>query len=110
MLPEDKNKPYCICDMYTNEKDPKCKIHGDGGAQVERRVSCPPLDKHVRFILGRPCFTLGGIAERLRELGHEIKRKAEDEQAVVIHWMLSMYAKHGEDWLKKGNAELKEGS
>ena len=56
------------------------------------------LDDEVRWILGRPNFTCGSTAQVLRILGHEIKTKAEDEQAAVMHWMLCLYEKHGGNW------------
>jgi hypothetical protein len=44
---------------------------------------------------------LGSTARRLRKLGHKIETSAEDEQAVVIDWMLWMYAKYGKSWRDK---------
>jgi hypothetical protein len=61
-------------------------------------AGAPPLDDELRDILGRPCFTLIGMAQMLRSMGHDIKRRAEDEQAVSIHWMLDLYMKHGSEW------------
>jgi len=54
----------------------------------------------IRFILGRPNFWCGAKAIILRQRGHEIPRKAEDEQAYVIYWMLNMYKLHGGRWKK----------
>jgi hypothetical protein len=67
----------------------------------------PTQDKETRWILGRPCFVCAGIAQNLRAKGYEIERKAEDEQAVVIDWMLNLYAKHGTDWRSEAEAFLK---
>lgn len=58
-------------------------------------------------ILGRPCFTLIHMAQALRLAGREIPKRAEDEQAHCIHWMLSHYLKHGADWREHASAELK---
>jgi len=67
------------------------------------------LDDEVRFILGRPNFTLAGIARRLHELGiYEVKTKAEDEQAVAIHWMLTLYEKYGKEWRNKLDEAMNE--
>jgi hypothetical protein len=55
------------------------------------------LNEDVRWILGRPCFWCGSIAQALRKCGFEIKPKAEDKQAVVIYWLLGLYEKHGHD-------------
>jgi hypothetical protein len=56
------------------------------------------LDDETRWILGRPNFTLIRMSHRLRQLGHDIPKKAEDEQAACIYWMLCMYEQHGENW------------
>lgn len=64
------------------------------------------LNEHTRWILGRPNFTCGGIAEQLRGMGHAIARKAEDEQAAVIHWMLCLHEQHGERWRVEANKVL----
>jgi len=66
------------------------------------------FDKEVEWILGRPCFVCSPIAHRLNELGHHIKPHAEEEQAAVIYWMLCLYEKHGEDWKKKADEELRK--
>lgn len=65
-----------------------------------------PLNDYTRWILGRPNFACGPIASVLRSLGHEIEHKAEDEQAAVIHWMLSVYAEYGENWKRYGEKYL----
>jgi hypothetical protein len=68
-------------------------------------ASCPsrcstllPLDDEVKWILGRPNFWCANIAGALRRAGHEIETSSEDEQACVIHWMLSIYLEHGSKW------------
>lgn len=59
-------------------------------------AALPPLNDDVRWILGQPNFNCVTTAQLLRSLGHEIERKAEAEQAAVIHWMLGVYMQHGE--------------
>lgn len=56
------------------------------------------LDDQVKWIFGQPNFTCSGIAQALRNLGKQIDKKSEDEQAAVIHWMLNLYLTHGENW------------
>ena len=58
----------------------------------------PALDEHLRYILGRPNFWCHHLANALRAMGHEIARKAEEEQAAVIHWLLNAYFEHGPGW------------
>jgi hypothetical protein len=61
----------------------------------EGEVIMLDLNDETRWILGRPNFSCIGFANRLRQLGHEIENKAEDEQAAVIHWMLIRTGKDG---------------
>lgn len=72
--------------------------------------SAPELTDDLREILGRPNFTCHFIAKALRVMGHSIAHKSEDEQAVVIHWLLGIYLKHGPDWRQRAAAELEEAS
>ena len=65
-------------------------------------------DEDTQWILGRPCFAIADIARVLRLGGQEIKTRAEDEQAAAIFWMLGQYEKHGKDWRKKGDEELRQ--
>lgn len=70
----------------------------------------PELTDDLREILGRPNFTCHFIAKALRIMGHSIAPKSEDEQAVVIHWLLGHYLKDGSDWRLRAEAELKAAS
>jgi hypothetical protein len=65
------------------------------------------LNEHTRAILGRPNFTCIRIANRLRQLGQDIPRKAEEEQAAVICWLLNLYLEHGKKYIEAGEAFLK---
>jgi len=64
------------------------------------------LNDETRWILGRPNFTCAGIARDLRVLGQDIKQRAEDEQAAVIHWMLTLYEAHGAGWREAADRVL----
>jgi hypothetical protein len=67
------------------------------------------LDDELRWILGRPGFTVRGIAETLRAAtAYKVDRKHEDEQAVAIHWMLCLYLEHGPKWREIGEKQLDE--
>jgi hypothetical protein len=72
-------------------------------------VALLPLDEQTRIILGRPNFACIRTAQRMRELGHRIPRKAGEEQAAVIHLHLTMYQKHGAAWLEHANLYLEHG-
>ena len=56
------------------------------------------LDEDAIFILGRPNFWCGPIAHLMAADGHEVAKKAEDEQAAVIYFMLQMREDHGDTW------------
>ncbi|MFJ1573046.1 hypothetical protein K3F44_10025 [Pseudomonas sp. S07E 245] len=77
---------------------------------AEQHQVAPELTDDLREILGRPNFTCHFIAKALRVMGHSIAHKSEDEQAVVIHWLLGIYLKHGPDWRQRAAAELEEAS
>lgn len=66
-----------------------------------------PLDDETRWILGRPNFWCASVAQVLREDGHAIKTKAEEEQAAVIHWLLNLYLQHGDQWRDVAQQETK---
>lgn len=83
-------------------------------ANVEPSAPAAPvlteLTDDLREILGRPNFTCHYIAKALRLMGLSIAPKSEDEQAVVIHWLLGHYLKHGASWRQQAEAELKAAS
>lgn len=71
------------------------------------RYRMSSLNDDLRDILGFMCFQYISIAKLLRTSGYEIKTKAEDEQATVIHWLLSLYAEHGSGWRESARVALK---
>lgn len=77
-------------------------------ARIDERPVLPEMNDDLLFILGKPCFQCASIAQILRMTGEDIQPRAESEQAAVIHWMLSYYLKHGENWKAAANADLKE--
>jgi hypothetical protein len=65
------------------------------------------LTPELADILGRLCFSVAGIARRLHKLGlYDVKTRAENEQAAALHWMLTLYAKHGDKWMIEGEKIL----
>lgn len=77
-----------------------------GSEQQQAVFAIPDMDEHLLQILGRPNFWCSPIASVLRHGGAEIRRKAEDEQAVVIHWLLTLYLQHGAEWWEVATAEI----
>lgn len=109
-----------ICERLGRLECDVLRIHGvDISDQVEdliqfyRRpsqppaVTLPPLDDGMRKILGRPNFACAQLAHFLRQKGHEIKTRAEDEQAAVLHWSLGLYLQHGAKWIQAADEYLR---
>lgn len=65
-----------------------------------------PLDEETRFILSRMMWDTAPIARRLRELGQDIERKAEYEQAAAFHFLINLYLRHGKQWREELNEAL----
>lgn len=68
----------------------------------------PPLNDHMKAILGRMCFQCIHIAKLLRNDGQIIACRAEDEQAAVIYWLLNLYLEFGDAWSVQAGAKLGE--
>ena len=62
-------------------------------------------DKEIRHILGRPCFQFIGWAEAIRKLGYPLARKAEEEQALGIYYLLWLYDKHKDKYWEFANVD-----
>lgn len=67
----------------------------------------PAMTPELASILGLMCFQCVAFAQALRAGGHQIKPRAEDEQAAVLHWMLSHYFRHGEEWRAVAAEDMK---
>ena len=78
-----------------------------GAEQLAPVPVVPELTSELRWILGQMCFQHIHTAQALRLMGHQIARKAEDEQAVTIYWMLGHYLKDPENWRENATAEMK---
>lgn len=63
----------------------------------------PPLRRVLSMIM----WETGPIAHALRATGADIARKAEDEQAVVLHWLVGFVLEHGDDWHKYAAVALR---
>ncbi|MBR8054198.1 hypothetical protein [Burkholderia vietnamiensis] len=77
-------------------------------ADATRLVRAYPdeLIDDLRHVLGRPNFWCGRIARVMRAAGADIKTKAEDEQAHVLHWLVKLVLDHGAEWQKIAIEEL----
>ena|SRR5579863_1966413 len=78
-------------------------------ASVGKPVALPyPIDltDDLREVLGWPNFRCGPVAHLMRAAGADIKRKAEDEQAVVLHWLVTLVLTHGSEWRTVARDEM----
>ncbi|MCA8324066.1 hypothetical protein [Burkholderia cepacia] len=65
------------------------------------------MTAELRDVLGRPNFWCGPIAHEMRAAGADIKTKAEDEQAHVLHWLVKLVLDHGAEWQPVAAEELR---
>lgn len=80
----------------------------DWAGQPKPAPAQPELNADLIEILGRPNFTCIRLAQLLRLSGVEIAKKAENEQATVIHYLLGFYLKHGSQWAEKADEDLEQ--
>lgn len=78
-----------------------------GCSAMSGSLTIDPSDPEVIAICSLLCFQCGPIADHLRAAGLDIKRKAEDEQAKVILWVLGRYQIHGAEWRSKIGADIR---
>jgi hypothetical protein len=64
------------------------------------------LNGDVKKILSYMVWETEKIAQLLRKQGWEIQERCEIKQAVVLHWLLTLYEKHGSEWKKEANKIL----
>jgi len=62
----------------------------------------------VKEVLSWMCFQCIGICQAFRAAGHEIKTRAEDEQAFVLHWLLTLALEHGPGWRKAAADQIRK--
>lgn len=71
------------------------------------RIYPVELTAELREVLGMPNFQRAPFAHAFRDAGRaEIERRAEAEQAFVLHWLIGIVLEHGADWRKVAGAEL----
>ncbi|CAG2144527.1 hypothetical protein LMG31506_03025 [Cupriavidus yeoncheonensis] len=66
------------------------------------------LTPALREVLSLMVWKSGQIAHVLRAGGADIPKKAEAEQAHVLHWLIQLALEHGVHWWEHAYASLKE--
>lgn len=89
----------------------------DGGAATAasdgERVWPAALTPELRAILGMPNFQCGPMAHVFQAIGEysgaegvELQKRAEDEQAFILHKFVALWFQHGEAWSASACDEL----
>lgn len=104
--------------LYMTGNDRKPDVPGHAKPLYEHPAPPPPqahvlafpreLTDDLRDILSMMIWTTGPIAHALRAGGVEIKTRAEDEQAHVMHWLITLALEHGSAWREKASDRISE--
>lgn len=83
---------------------------------LRERLARPPavafpqeLTPALKAVLSLMLWHCGQLAEAWRIMGHDIPRRAEDEQAYVLHRLIPLAIAHGDQWRKIVADELTTG-
>ena len=90
------------------QRDHYLQLARDAAQQTALAPFPEELTEELREVLGWANFRCGPIAHLMRAAGADIKTKAEDEQAVVLHWFVKLVLKYGADWWSVARTELAE--
>ena len=93
------------CDYAIQQLEWVLELDGNV-AQEPPRLYPATLTPELDEVLGWPNFKCGPYAEIFRAAGYEIPRKAEREQAFILHWLTGLVLKHGAGWHDQGSIEL----
>ncbi len=74
----------------------------------ERDAEMRRFSSEIADALGTMNFQSCPLAHVFRAAGHDIPRKAEQEQAFVLHWFLTLIWDHGAEWRAKVAQKLEE--
>ncbi len=95
--------------------DPFICIESDGTDRPPHIRQWPPLllTPALRYILGMMCFQLAAPAHLFQKVGEfsgaegmTLRKRAEDEQAFMLHKLVGFWFAHGEDWGPHASADL----
>jgi len=65
------------------------------------------LTPDLLHVLGMPNFQTGPMAHAFRDAGRaEIRSKCEDEQAFILHWLVTLVLEHGTNWRRHAGETL----
>lgn len=76
--------------------------------ETNTRAYPQELTDDLRDILSLMMWNTGPMAHALRAGGQDIKHKAEEEQAEVMHWLIGLALEHGSEWRAKASDRIRE--
>jgi len=77
--------------------------------QVEETAAYPSeMPPALRQVLSLMLWHTGPVAHVLRAGGADIKTRAEDEQAHVLHWLIQLALEHGDAWRDRASERVSE--
>jgi hypothetical protein len=100
--PIDVHQPFVVRNVAdVTIFGPSDSVAAAGAALEAKPLPAYPdeLTTDLREVLGWPNFVCGPFAHLMRAAGvADIKRKAEDEQAHVLHWLIKHVLRDGANW------------
>lgn len=103
--------PFSSCQICLAPEDAHAALSAPQGA-VERAWPAA-LTQELREILGYPNYQCGPMAHAYQAIdeyvgadGVELKKRAEDEQAFILHKLVGLWFRHGETWRAHAIAEI----
>lgn len=67
------------------------------------------MTPELRKVLGMMVFELSPVAHLFRDkAGADIPRRAEDEQAYVLHWLIGLVLEHGAGWAAVAGKKIED--
>lgn len=64
------------------------------------------ITPELREVLAWPNFKCAPVAHAFQAAGYPIAKRAEDEQAFVLHWFTKLVLRHGGQWWEKACEEI----
>lgn len=74
--------------------------------RIATRALPAEMTPEIADVLGRPNFWCSPLAHAFQAAGYQIKRRAEDEQAFILFWLLGLVLEHGKDWRPHAGEQL----
>jgi len=84
------------------------EFNGNEQPGLNARTYPAEMTEEIRDILSLMMWSTGPMAHALRDGGEDIPRKAEAEQAHVMHWLISLALQYGDGWRAKASDRIRE--